>query len=197
VNAFDAVVARSGCIFAAGSQIDTVARYDGPESLDACYRALRDRLPALDGAVVELADDAARSLGQLARTVGELVVGLSMLETGQDREAVRRSIPRADWRMRVGGEVVYPIAFASCYPVDSSRYTFGVPGAFLLIQSAASFTRRHSPHEHRIGERARAEIRARHAEHGRAYDLRLTLSPFECHKVIKPLKRGASPIAWW
>ncbi|MCB5170209.1 hypothetical protein LG634_36105 [Streptomyces bambusae] len=48
-----------------------------------------------------------------------------------------------------------------------------------------------------LSDRARVQTRVRHAQAGRPYDLRLTLSPFECHKVVKPARLGAHPVVWW
>lgn len=192
----------SGCLFAPGSLVETVYRWDqrlpDPANARAAHTAAAAALTRpLDGAVVWLPAEAGRSVATLAAAVRPLLVGMAVAESGRDERWVRARIPRSSWRLRIAGQVVYPLAFGPCYGPDSSRYTFGLDASFVLLQPAAAFTRRHDPATGRISGRARELIRAEHRRAGRGYDLALTLSPFECHRVVKPARRGAHPVVWW
>jgi hypothetical protein len=199
---FSAIVEASGCLFAHGAKIETAYKWDthlsdhhnALQARNACAAALAHDV---DGVVIELPKGSGATIGSLASMVRIVLVSILMVETGRSETAVRVEIPTTSWRMRIGGQVVYPLSFGPCYGSDSSRFTFGEHGAYILLQPASAFTRRHERTAGRISDRARASIRERHQAEGRAYDLRLTLSPFECHKVVKPLHLDSHPVVWW
>ncbi|MFF1594089.1 hypothetical protein ACFVY0_39255 [Streptomyces sp. NPDC058286] len=201
---FSTIVAASGCLFAPGSSIRTVYVWDTLLDVEsncaqahaACVATLKED-HEIDGIVIQLPEGSGTTIGTLASMVRVALVGLLKVETGFTEEAIRTDIPTAAWRMRINEQVVYPLAFGPCYGPDSSRHTFGDDGTYIILQPASAFSRRHDRATGRISERARVGIRKRHEELGRPYDLRLTLSPFECHKVVKPLHRGSHPVAWW
>ncbi|RAG85000.1 hypothetical protein DN069_13630 [Streptacidiphilus pinicola] len=196
------ITAGSACIFAAGSSIRLAYEWDARLGVETnvsnAHAAVTGALnEESDGVLVTLPGTADATVNALALATGDLLLGLLTVETGRSRAELRARIPRSDWRMVLGGQVLYPLAFSSCYGPDSSRYTFGRPGSFVMFQPQRAFASRHDPSVGKISDRARERIREAHRAAGRPFDLRLTLSPFECHKVVKPQHLGEHPVVWW
>ena len=89
------------------------------------------------------------------------------------------------------------VTFGPCYGPNSSRYAFGLDATYLLFQPRSSFVRRWAPGTDRLPDRAREAIRHDFEAAGRQYDLAITLSPREAHRVVKPVRLGEPPVRWW
>ncbi len=149
----------------------------------------------LDGIVLEIAEpDAGATVERLAATTRAVVEGL----TARDLAAVPG--PPVDdprWWLTFGSSAMFVATFAPCYDATSSRYGFGLQHTYLLFQTRASFVRRHASDSGELPESARVRTRAAFAASGRPYDLALTLSPLEAHRIVKPARLGEPPIEWW
>jgi hypothetical protein len=106
------------------------------------------------------------------------------------------AIEDRDWWFTFASQPFFVVTFAPCYGPDSSRFAFGSKATYLLFQTRDSFVRRWD-RDGRIPLASRARIRSAYAAAGRRYDLRLTLSPFEAHRYVKPDALGRAPVRWW
>jgi hypothetical protein len=198
---FDSIRLQTECSFARSAELWGSDEWPagGLEAAVAAFAQLLARLVAQvdppDGAVLEVCDPLAGvSVEALARTTREVIAGL----TGLDPDA-RPNVPVDDlgWWFTFAGERFFVVTFGPCYGPESSRFAFGLDATYLLFQARSSFVRRWAPGTDRLPDRAREAIRRDFAAAGRQYDLAITLSPLEAHRVVKPAHLGEPPVHWW
>ncbi|MEQ1935961.1 MAG: YqcI/YcgG family protein [Fimbriimonadaceae bacterium] len=150
-----------------------------------------------DAYVITYDDEGAGdSIRSLSGTVRDLFRALSDGDPAHDN-CMGRKVDDPSWRFTFGGAVFYPITLAPCYPAESSRYNGGTPHTDVLFLPRAAFERRQPAGKNTLSETARQQIRREHAKHGMVYDLTISLGPFECYKVVKPINLGDQVIRWW
>ncbi|MFC0863944.1 YqcI/YcgG family protein [Sphaerimonospora cavernae] len=203
-EAFHQVMERTQCVFARRSTIWTAPSAAGLRMEDAVHlwsRALRgfveaSRREKLDGLVLPLPAASGDTVDRLALTTRRVLEGLAEQDAAGTCDL--RSPERAGWYLSFYGERMFVVTVAPCYPTDHSRHGFGEPHTFVLLQPDRAFDRAVSPgSDGVISTAVRSRIRELYKQHGRPYDLAITLSPFEAHRFVKPLALGDPPIRWW
>lgn len=202
-EAFGRVLGRTQCVFArrsviwmaswTGRCIDDAVRAWAPLVRGFAEAARRD---PVDGLVLALPGSFGDSVDRLAATTRQVLDGLAA-EDGRGRRGLR-SPERQGWYFTFAGERMFLVTMAPCYPADHARHSFGEPYTFLLLQADHAFDRAVSPGSGGIISSAvRSRIRELYDQHGRPYDLAITLSPFEAYRFVKPLGLGEPPVRWW
>jgi FPC/CPF motif-containing protein YcgG len=201
---FEAIAAASACPFArlgthvAGPEwLTDVAVVDNAARVAADLAALLATGRAdWDGYVVEIAERAAPSsvaaLGDLLR---ELLTALSTMDPS-GKNCMALPVETKGWWFRFGSRRFFVLTLSSLYSVDHSRSTLGVPGTFVLFQPEHAFDNA----LRKLGAvtpRVRSNVRKAFATQGRSYDASLSESPYEVHRYVKPLERGAPVVRWW
>ncbi|MCX5247142.1 YqcI/YcgG family protein [Streptomyces sp. NBC_00201] len=202
-EAFGRVLGRTQCVFARRSVIWT-APWTGP-CIDDAVRAWAPlvrgfaeaaRRDPVDGLVLALPGSFGDSVDRLAATTRQVLDGLAAKD-GRGRRGLQ-SPERQGWYFTFAGERMFLVTMAPCYPADHARHSFGEPYTFLLLQADRAFDRAVSPGSGGIISSAvRSRIRELYDQHGRPYDLAITLSPFEAYRFVKPLALGEPPVRWW
>lgn len=203
-NAFRRVMTKTQCTFAGRSIIWTAPADDPQDPESTILRwtlALRGfveacRRDSLDGFLIVLGAEHGMTVSQLSCTTRNVLHGLASHDAKGSCDL--ESPETEDWHFSFGGERLFVIAMGPCYPADHSRYSFGEPYVFLLLQPDRAFDRAvESGGNGLISNTVRTRIRSRYARHGRPYDLSITLSPYEAHRFVKPLTLGDPPVRWW
>lgn len=199
---FESVRQHTDCIFARGTKLWGSGTWESGEfanNLDQFAMLLRRFVAVadtdrLDGIVLEIAEvEAGSTVASLAATTRAIVDGLA------ERDPAPIPGPPIDdpnWWLTFAGGTFFVATFAPCYDETSSRYNFGLKNTYLLFQTLGSFLRRHAVGGG-IPESARLKTRKAFAASGRPYDLAITLSPLEAHRVVKPGRLGDPPVEWW
>jgi YqcI/YcgG family len=100
--------------------------------------------------------------------------------------------PDQSWYAAIEGERFFLVSFAPCYPETSSRYTFGDPRTYFLLQPASTFVR----HQSAIN-RVRRRVHESFVEAGRPYDSKLANTKNDMFKTVMPIHPLDRSIAWW
>lgn len=110
---------------------------------------------------------------------------------------MRQAINEPDWEFRIAGERCFVIVFAECYPITSSRFSFGTLGAFIFIQPQFSFENLKLPRGESLP--TRETIRCKYALAGRPYSIGPIMhSELEAPRYVKPLHEATDPVVkWW
>jgi hypothetical protein len=202
---FQRIRNRTHCVYARSSRIWFPPKWQRAATLEeyvdlAVPSMLRfldiGRQRQLDGWVLEVPDAFGRTLDELARSTSRILTRLCRHDADA-RLSMLRDPGRREWQFVMRGTHLYVLAFASCYPRDSSRYAFDVGSTMLLFQPEHAFDRRIPEGEERIPTEVRERIRRDFAAHGRPYDLRITLASREAWRYVKPLRLGDPPVEWW
>jgi hypothetical protein len=198
---FDSIRLQTECGFARGAELWGSDEWPagGLEPAVAAFAQLLVRLVTQadppDGAVLEVCDPGAgASVEALARTTREVIARLRRLDPGPRLDV---PVDDPDWWFTFAGERFFVVTFGPCYGPESSRYAFGLDATYLLFQTRSSFVQRWAPGTDRLPDRARKAIRRDFEAAGRRYDLAITLSPFEAHRIVKPARLGEPPVRWW
>lgn len=201
---FARVLSGTHCVFAGRSVIWTAPPPAGADIDGMCAQwapvvrgfATACRRERLDGLLLPLPAEHGDTLARLSASVRRLLGGL-VARTARSRGDLADP-ERPGWHLTLGGERMFVLSMAPCYPADHARHTFGEPYTFVLLQPDSAFDRAVSPGSGGlIAAAVRERIRRRYAAHGQPYDLSITLSPFEAHRFVKPLAVGDPPVRWW
>ena len=115
----------------------------------------------------------------------------------------RSTIAGLGWCFEFCSIPLFVTTFASCYPSNHSRFSFGATNGFILLQPMYSFA------IHDIGSdtpitnwdnpiTVRDKIRVAYKANGRPYYIRETIRYPMAHDIVKPMVEGPSNVLkWW
>jgi hypothetical protein len=202
---FASIQNATECIFASAANMWGCPAYDDRVSLTD---NLREWLPLftlfcrvsedfkIDGLVLELPGHFGEAIETLGRTTLDVLEYLSAndpLGVG----CMQKTVEDSTWWFSFEGEKLFILTFGPCYPITNSRYGFQADHTYLVFQPIHAFSRHLPDGEIQKSRRSREEIRRRYANAGRPYDLAITLSPYEVHRYVKPIRVGQPPVNWW
>mmetsp|Transcript_17613 Transcript_17613/g.38511 ORF Transcript_17613/g.38511 Transcript_17613/m.38511 type:complete len:378 (-) Transcript_17613:81-1214(-) len=161
----------------------------------------------IDGFCIELVDSSARNGGpkELGEAVRKMLSSLSELDPLNENMMQVNFVGSRGWRMRFAGEDFFVTSFSPAYPSTSSRYAFGSPHAFLLLQPEKSFARHRLPDDTadtnwEAPKTIRDKTRVAYKEAGRPYHIPVTIEYPPAEHIVKPLNddgRNESVVRWW
>jgi|GEM_PF-4339300 len=137
-----------------------------------------------------------QTLETLCKTVRDLFNALSQVDPA-GQHCMNKTVDDPAWKFTYAGEVFYPLTTAPCYPKDSSRYNHGSSSTYVFFIPQNAFRRRYKEGQSALSEKSKEVIRRKHAEHGRPYDLAISLGSRECYKIVKPLRLNEPVVRWW
>lgn len=194
------------CIFSPSALILSARRLidplNSPKSMRSMFKDFEDfsrnssKLKT-DGFVVGFSKMHYNSSVALAgRAVHTLLSFISKRDpSGEDCMAEKIDTP--SWWFRFDRQQFFVLTFSGCYPKTHSRYSFGSKRLYVLFQTEHSFDRRIPQGAAGIPDHTRRAIRKAYEKHGRPYDLRITKSPFEAYRYVKPMRLGDAVVRWW
>jgi hypothetical protein len=152
---------------------------------------------SLDGFVFGFPPEAnVSSDEELGALVCELLQEIASWDADASRSLSALSV-ESKWRLFIQGKPFFLISLADFYDATSSRYTFGVKGAFIVLQPTDAFRRRRVPGADILSMALVHKIRKRYRQNGRPYDDSLVDSLNEALRYIRPEKLGGPAITWW
>jgi FPC/CPF motif-containing protein YcgG len=161
----------------------------------------------LDGFCIELVDPSARNGGpkELGEAVRKMLASLSELDPSNENMMQVDFVGSRGWRFRYAGEDFFVTSFSPAYPSTSSRYAFGSPHAFLLLQPETSFARHKLPDDTadtnwEAPKTIRDKTRVAYKEAGRSYHIPVTIEYPPAEHIVKPMNddgRSESVVRWW
>ncbi len=199
VDSFAPIRRATHCAYAAGSVIWGARPFE--LNLDGIAEDLARFVDAagelrLDAFVIELPAAFGETVDALAQTTNAVLRGLADRDpTGES--VFDREVEDLSWCFAFGGDLLFVNTFAPCYPEAHSRYGFGVPSTFVLLQPRHSFARVVRPGETVLPVAVRQKIRADYEAHRRGYDVGISAVPYEAYRVVRPLHPGDPPVRWW
>lgn len=121
------------------------------------------------------------------------------MHDGYDEEAiVTEDIEDPGWQLTMAGQRLFTLVFSSLYPATSSRHIPEANTTFLFFQPIQSFGERLPFEKDSIEfKRTKANIRARFARAGLAYDAAIHDGSSEAAKYVAPHYLGMQAIHWW
>lgn len=150
----------------------------------------------VDGFVYTLPDPSSgATLNDLCRTTWNLLSCLSSWD--KVRQPLDEDIESPSWFFALHGHRLFVLTAAPCYDAHHSRYSYGSPFTFVLLQPDHAFKRRHTPGVAAIAADTRNIIRDSFTRNDQSYDLGITLGLLEAHRFVKPIKLGDPPVRWW
>ena len=108
-----------------------------------------------------------------------------------------RDIEKTSWRFRVNQNVVYPMYFSNLYQSNHSRHSLYDADYLVLLNDACFLKAAENFSDTKIPLRVRDSVRWTFEDNGVLYDPIISLSDYECYKIIKPLLLGSPVIRWW
>jgi hypothetical protein len=193
------------CIFATTANMWGCSAYDDRLSLTDNLRAwlplftLFNRVAAdfkIDSLVFEFPGDFGDPVEKLGRTTLQVLDYLSANDP-LGAACMEKNLEDSTWWFSFAGEKLFILTFGPCYPTTNSRYGFQTSHAYLVFQPIHAFSRHLPDGDLQKSRRSREEIRRRYTSAGRAYDLTITLSPYEIYRYVKPVHLGEPPVNWW
>src|ERR1700761_8917452 len=174
-SAFELIVQRSPCVYAAGTKlrVSPYAREDQDlgEILETSYSSFSAALEecvngGLDGYVLQLPSWAGASVETLRCAVYQ-ALNFYASRAGPQDEVSSESLRDPAFWFQCGEHRLFVIVFGPCYDDHHPRHSYGRRESFLLFQHRLAFKRRH-PGD--IPVDRRLLIRRRFAEHEQFYD---------------------------
>jgi ADP-ribosylation factor-like protein 1 len=211
---FEAIKTGTECPFAKSAVLwggTTTSEGSLEEQTNACVPALLEFVrrsnanEKLDGFCIEIDDPQAREGGpeELGACVIRVLAILSDADPAGDAVMRASYIGARGWRFRFNKADFFVTTFAPCYPVTSSRYSFGTSRAFLLLQPEASFLRHglplDTPETNWVAPKTiRDKTRTSYRDAGRPYHIPETTSYPMAEHIVKPLNDdGKEVVRWW
>lgn len=108
-----------------------------------------------------------------------------------------RDIETTNWRFRVNHNVVYPMYFSNLYQSNHSRHSPYGADYLVLLSDACFLKAAETFSATKIPLRVRDSVRWIFEDNGVLYDPIISLSDYECYKIIKPLQFSSPVIRWW
>lgn len=142
----------------------------------------------LDGFVVQSPIAVGANMPDLRRWFRGLIVALGRYE---DRDATRK-ITEENWQFTFCDTRMFISVFASCYPEDHPRQTYGADGTFVFFQPEASFERE----KVRQGKKIDLHVGDRFKAAGYQYFDEIMEGHLEAIRYLKP-QSGSGPVNWW
>uniref|UniRef100_A0A7S3KXU1 Uncharacterized protein n=1 Tax=Amphora coffeiformis TaxID=265554 RepID=A0A7S3KXU1_9STRA len=180
--------------------------YDSPSTADRNAATLTELVrrstiagEALDGFCIALPGDGGPEiLGHRARSV---LTSLSDRDSAKENMMRKAYIGQRGWRFRLSGTDFFVTIFAPCYPSTSSRFSFGTPSAFVLLQPEVSFYRHKlsadSPVTADPPKTIRGRTRLAFRNAGRSYHIPDTIHYPLAEHIVKPLRDDGKAIVRW
>jgi len=207
VARFSSIIDRSFCTFAFSSKLDGSPPWvGGARNLSANLNQICGDLiefvgtpdnDKLDGYVIELVPRLyGESLPSLCVALRKTLNYLSVRDPAEVH-AMRKTIESPHWWFSFAGCRFFVSAFAPCYDAAHARSSNGLVSSFFLLLPEYAFVKRVPEGHSIIPEDVRLGIRHAYAVHGRCYDGRISESPIEAYRYIKPLQIGDPPVLWW
>ncbi|WP_421696564.1 hypothetical protein [Aestuariivirga sp.] len=168
-------------------------------AVEICLSGLRQiasQESNLDGFVLHLRTGPSYSFDRLVRVANTILKNASdWKECAPEEWSSIVNSPR--WTFSTCNEKWYPLVFSSLYDTENSRYSGHAEISFFLFLREASFDRIAQKYGGIIPDRIRDYIRAGFQFAGKEYDVGISLSPYECRKVVKPPVLGGQIVEWW
>lgn len=207
-NIFRTVQAETRCPFAESATI-TFARPIAAEFsiLEAAQQLHEDIATyvqegikaAPDGLAVALPNTVlGDDLESLASGFNSLYRALKINDGASEKTLADEDIEDPDWQLTIAGQRLFTLVFSSLYPATSPRHVPEANTTFIFFQPVQSFGAR-LPFNKYSAEftRTKANIRARFAKAGLAYDGALHDDPREAAKYLTPHHLGMQAVEWW
>lgn len=207
-NVFRTVQAETQCPFAESATI-TFARPIAAEfSVSEAAQQLHEDIAAYvqegiatapDGLAVALPNTVlGDNLESLASGFNALYRALKMHDGVSEEALAAEDIENPGWQLTITGQRLFTLVFSSLYPATSPRHIPEANTTFLFFQPVQSFGAR-LPFDKDSAEfrRTKANIRARFAKAGLAYDATIHDGPSEAAKYLSPQHLGMQVVHWW
>lgn len=182
------ITSKSSVIEAAGQLHEDIAVYV-QEGIAAAPDGLAVALPN-----TVLGDD----FDSLASGFNGLYRALKIHDGASEESLATEDIEDPGWQLTIAGQRLFTLVFSSLYPTTSPRHIPEANTTFLFFQPVQSFGAR-LPFDKDSAEfrRTKANIRARFAKAGLAYDDVIHDGPSEAAKYLAPQHLGMRAIQWW
>jgi len=176
----------------------------------------------LDGFVFEIPfEEYGDTIEHFAETARRLLRTLSDKDPKEVKCMNKSYIDKRGWHFEFDDEPIFVTTFAPCYPVNNSRYNFGlqfappvrslhpipslslsIRSSFVLLQPEFSFAWRDIGNDTKDTqwenpETMRDKIRVEFKAHGRPYEIPPTVFYSPALYLVKPLEFGAPTLQWW
>lgn len=201
---FESIAGASACPFARlGTHVAGPDWLSSSSVADNAARVAADLTALLatdqtdwDGYVLGIAESVApASVAALGSFLRDLLTELARLDPS-GKNCMALPVETKGWWFRFGKQRFFVLTLSSLYPLDHSRSTLGVPGTFILFQPEHAFDNALRTLG-AVTPQLRSNVRKAFATQGRSYDVSLSESPYEVHRYVKPLERGAPVVRWW
>eukprot|EP01114_Cavostelium_apophysatum_P000315 TRINITY_DN10297_c0_g1_i1.p1 TRINITY_DN10297_c0_g1~~TRINITY_DN10297_c0_g1_i1.p1 ORF type:complete len:342 (-),score=74.70 TRINITY_DN10297_c0_g1_i1:162-1187(-) len=205
MDSFRNIAQRSHCLFAKSAKVWATKPFDTSrslhdnvvENLSALQIFLKMAKPLhLDGFLFEIP-------GSYNDNVAAFGEGVRIALSAINPECMRRSyIGGRGWFFEYDHESLFVTTFSCCYPDNHSRFTYGTPSGFVLLQPEFSFAWKEigddTPHtEWDAPKTMRDKIRVEFKKHGREYLIPDTVTYPAAHHIVKPLHLNDPVVEWW
>jgi len=207
-NVFLAVQAETQCPFAESAAITFARSIPSESSITEAAEQLHEDIAAYvqegigtapDGLAVALPNTVlGDNLESLASGFNTLYHGLKIHDGASEESLATEDIEDPGWQLTIAGQRLFTLVFSSLYPATSPRHIPEANTTFLFFQPVQSFGAR-LPFDKDSAEfrRTKANIRARFAKAGLAYDDVIHDGPSEAAKYLAPHHLGMQAIRWW
>lgn len=207
-NIFRTVQAETHCPFAKTATITFARAMEAQDTLPQAAQKLFDDMityvqegivAAPDGLAVALPNTVAGDdLDSLIATFNDLYRALKKQDGFDDEALAAEEIEDSGWQLTIAGQRLFTIVFSSLYSADNPRHIAEADTTFIFFQPVQSFHAR-IPYDKDSIEfrRLKANIRARFAAAGQAYDGSINDNPHEAAKYLSPQHIGMPAVQWW
>lgn len=207
-NIFRTVQAETQCPFAKTATITFARVIEAEASVSEAARQLFDDMAtyvqegivtAPDGLAVALPSAVTGdTFASLIATFNNLYRALKKQDGFDDESFAAEKIEDPGWQLTIGGQRLFTIVFSSLYSADNPRHIPEADTTFIFFQPVQSFHAR-IPYDKDSIEfrRLKANIRARFADAGQAYDGSINDNPHEAAKYLSPQHMGMPAVQWW
>jgi hypothetical protein len=203
-SALMAIIRASRCPYASSAHLDASPMLHADSNPQAIAAAeaphIRRYLSALvdsrsDGYALEITqEDFGSDARRLAQGFAELLNALAIELGGGPLDSAQ--VTQDGWWFTLGGVRHFVLAFAPCYPANSSRSTAGGSSTFVIFQPVSAFERAaHNGLE--IDNETRRWIRNAFARGGRPYSAAIAAGDDEAAKFLMSIDAGDLAIDWW
>lgn len=150
----------------------------------------------LDGYVITAPGVYGDSVDMLAEFTRIVLTKLSELDPAEAM-SMQETIDSPEWQFSFGGQRLFIITFAPCYPENHSRYSYGSDNVFILLQPEFSFNNQNIPRGS-SPKKIRDAVRKNFNRENQDYYNELIIdNNLEAPRYVKPISNYDEPIKWW
>ena len=111
-------------------------------------------------------------------------------------------ISKRGWVFEFNSVTFFVTTFAPFYPENHSRYSFGAPNCYILLQPEISFAQYDFDEDTPFTDwdspkTPRDRIRLAFRQAGRGYPIRNTIYYPMAHDIVRPIEYDGDVIEWW